>query len=121
VYFKEFIDFFFREMAADLDWSRGYVFLDKELQQVAREAALGRRYVDKLPATCPPVPVFCKRVFGSRGGDLPAIAMCFGIAVAQRSWRWQAGGRRVASSGEAGGAGAALQAVCVWGRTSLTH
>ena len=48
VYFKEFIDFFFREMAADVDWSREHVFLDKELQQVAREAALGRRYVDKL-------------------------------------------------------------------------
>ena len=41
-YFKEFIDFFFREMAADVDWSREYVFLDKELQQVAKEAALGR-------------------------------------------------------------------------------
>ena len=48
MYFKEFIDFFFREMAADVDWSREHVFLDKELQQVAREAALGRRYVDKL-------------------------------------------------------------------------
>ena len=31
-----------------MDWSREYLFLDKELQQVAREAALGRRYVDKL-------------------------------------------------------------------------
>jgi hypothetical protein len=48
VYFKEFIDFFFPGIAADLDWSREHVFLDKELQQVAREAALGRRYVDKL-------------------------------------------------------------------------
>ncbi|MCK4485386.1 MAG: hypothetical protein KAU38_01320, partial [Desulfobacterales bacterium] len=42
VYFKEFIDFFFPQMAEDVDWSREYVFLDKELQQVAREAALGR-------------------------------------------------------------------------------
>ncbi len=48
MYFKEFIDFFFPDMAADLDWSREHVFLDKELQQVAREAVLGRRYVDKL-------------------------------------------------------------------------
>ncbi len=48
VYFKEFIDFFFPGMSADLDWSREHVFLDKELQQVVREAALGRRYVDKL-------------------------------------------------------------------------
>ena len=48
VYFKEFIHFFFPEIAEDLDWSREHVFLDKELQQVAREAALGHRYVDKL-------------------------------------------------------------------------
>jgi len=27
--------------------------------------------------------------------DLPAIAMCAGIAVGQRAWRWQAAGRRV--------------------------
>ena len=41
-YFKEFIDFFFREMAADVDWSQEHIFLDKELQQVAREAPLSR-------------------------------------------------------------------------------
>jgi len=27
-------------------------------------------------------------------GDLPAIAVCAGIAVVQRPWLWQAGGRR---------------------------
>jgi len=27
-------------------------------------------------------------------GDLPAIAVCAGIAVVRRPWRWQAGGRR---------------------------
>lgn len=48
VYFKECIQFFFPEMASDVDWSRGYVFLDKELHQVAKDAALGRRYGDKL-------------------------------------------------------------------------
>ena len=48
VYFKEFIQFFFPDMAADVDWNRRYVFLDKELRQVVREAALGRKYVDKL-------------------------------------------------------------------------
>ena len=48
VYFKEFIQFFFPEMASDVDWSRGYVFLEKELHQVAKDAAIGRRYGDKL-------------------------------------------------------------------------
>jgi len=33
---------------AEIDWARGYEALDKELQQVAREAEHGRRYVDKL-------------------------------------------------------------------------
>ena len=47
-YFKECIQFFFPEMAADIDWKRGYEFLDKELHQVAKDAALGRRYGDKL-------------------------------------------------------------------------
>ncbi len=48
VYFKEFVQFFFPDIAADVNWSRKYRFLDKELQQVTRKAALGRRYVDKL-------------------------------------------------------------------------
>ena len=48
VYFKECIQFFFSEMASDIDWDRGYEFLDKELHQVAKDAALGRRYGDKL-------------------------------------------------------------------------
>lgn len=33
---------------ADIDWSQGYRFLDKELQQIAPEAAGGRRIVDAL-------------------------------------------------------------------------
>ena len=48
VYFKEFIRFFFPDIATDVNWSRRYIFLDKELQQVVRKAALGRKYVDKL-------------------------------------------------------------------------
>jgi hypothetical protein len=31
-----------------IDWSRGTESLDKEFQQVVREAEVGRRYVDKL-------------------------------------------------------------------------
>jgi len=47
-YFDPFVAFFFPDAHADIDWSRGYEFLDKELQQVARDAELGRRLVDKL-------------------------------------------------------------------------
>lgn len=47
-YFQEFIVFFFPEIAEEADWERGYVFLDKEFQQVTRDAELGRRYADKL-------------------------------------------------------------------------
>jgi hypothetical protein len=47
-YFREFIEFFFPEAHSDIDWEKGYVFLDKELQQITRDAASGRKYVDKL-------------------------------------------------------------------------
>jgi hypothetical protein len=47
-YFQEFMAFFFPEAHSDIDWTRGYEFLDKELQQVVRDAELGRRLVDKL-------------------------------------------------------------------------
>jgi hypothetical protein len=38
----------FPEVHADIDWTKGYEFLDKELQQVAREAEVGLRWADKL-------------------------------------------------------------------------
>ena len=47
-YFKEFLEFFFPVAYAGIDWSKGYEFLDKELQQIVRDAELGRRLVDKL-------------------------------------------------------------------------
>ena len=47
-YFQEFMAFFFPQAHADIDWSLGYEFLDKELQQVVREAETGRQLVDKL-------------------------------------------------------------------------
>ena len=47
-YFKAFLDLLFPEAHDQIDWSRGYESLDKEFQQVAREAELGPRYVDKL-------------------------------------------------------------------------
>ncbi|MFB2880442.1 cytosolic protein [Floridanema aerugineum] len=47
-YFEEFILFFFPEAHQEIDWTRPPEFLDKELQQVVRDAELGRRLVDKL-------------------------------------------------------------------------
>lgn len=47
-YFPQFLEFFFPQIHAEIDWSRGWTFLDKELQQVVRDADLGRRLVDKL-------------------------------------------------------------------------
>jgi len=44
----EFLALFFPEAHAGIDWRRGYRFRDKELQQVVRDAELGRRYADKL-------------------------------------------------------------------------
>src|SRR5438128_883875 len=48
VYFEPFRLFFFPGAHADIDWSRGYEMLDKELQQIVREGELGERVVDKL-------------------------------------------------------------------------
>ena len=47
-YFFEFLEFFFPEAYRDIDLSRGYRFLDKELRQVVSDAKFGRRYADKL-------------------------------------------------------------------------
>jgi hypothetical protein len=48
VYFRAFLALFFPDMHGDIDWSRGYEFLDKELQKITPKAALGRYHVDKL-------------------------------------------------------------------------
>jgi hypothetical protein len=48
VYFQAFLTLFFPHIHADIDWSRGHIFLDKELQKIAPKAARGRLYVDKL-------------------------------------------------------------------------
>ncbi len=47
-YFQECLEFFFPLAANNIDWQRGYIFLDKELQRIVRDAELGSRYVDKL-------------------------------------------------------------------------
>ncbi len=51
-YLKEFMEFFFPEAYREIDWETEYRFLDKELQQVVRDAKLGKRLVDKLATVC---------------------------------------------------------------------
>ncbi|UKP01287.1 cytosolic protein [Nostoc sp. UHCC 0870] len=48
LYFEDFMQFFFPQAHAEIDWSRGFEFLDQELQQVVRDAELGKRLIDKL-------------------------------------------------------------------------
>ena len=50
-YFQEFMTFFFPAIAADIDWDADYEFLDKELQQVARDAEPGAVILAMLPDT----------------------------------------------------------------------
>ena len=47
-YFPEFLALIFPVIQAGIDWSHPHEFLDKELQQIARDAEIGRRYADKL-------------------------------------------------------------------------
>ena len=48
VFFPDFMAFFFPDAHGDVEWAKGYQFLDKELQQAASDAELGRRYADVL-------------------------------------------------------------------------
>lgn len=47
-YFPQAMQFFFPQTAALINWERPHEFLDKEFQQIARNAEQGRRYADKL-------------------------------------------------------------------------
>lgn len=47
-YFREFMAFCFPQVHDAIDWRQGYSFLDQELAQIAREARVGRRRLDKL-------------------------------------------------------------------------
>ncbi|MFP4008384.1 MAG: transposase [Spirulinaceae cyanobacterium] len=48
LYFQPFIAFFFPIIHDNINWERGYEFLDTELQQIVREAEIGFREADKL-------------------------------------------------------------------------
>ena len=45
-YFKEFVHFFFPEIARQIDWAKGYEFLDKELLKIAKDASFGGKRAD---------------------------------------------------------------------------
>lgn len=47
-YFVEFLAFFFPQAHQDIDWERGYEFLDKELEKITQDSEIGKRLVDKL-------------------------------------------------------------------------
>ena len=47
-FFEPFLEFFFPEVYANIDVERGHEFLDKELERIAPDAAMGRGTVDKL-------------------------------------------------------------------------
>lgn len=47
-WFPEFMAFFYPDLAKKIDWSMGYETLDKELQALATQAMIGKRFVDKL-------------------------------------------------------------------------
>ena len=43
LFFEAAMEFFFPSAYDQIDWSRGFEFLDKELQKITADAALGRR------------------------------------------------------------------------------
>jgi hypothetical protein len=51
-HFKSFMEFFFPNAAAQIDFEKGYTFLDKELQKIMIDSELGRRFADKLIQVC---------------------------------------------------------------------
>ncbi len=46
--FADFLKFFFPDIHKDIDFSKGYQFLDKEFQKISKESKTGRKIVDKL-------------------------------------------------------------------------
>jgi hypothetical protein len=48
LFLEPFLHLFFPDLHAAIDWSKGYVSLDKELQQIVHEAELGATLADKL-------------------------------------------------------------------------
>jgi hypothetical protein len=47
-FFSDLVAFFLPQAHADINWNRGHVFLDKELQQLVGDAVVGPRRADLL-------------------------------------------------------------------------
>lgn len=47
-YFPEFLQFFFPNVHAAIDWHQPHEFLDKELQKIVPAAERSKRFADKL-------------------------------------------------------------------------
>src|SRR5436190_7320522 len=47
-YFKEFMEFFYPDVATKIDWLAPYEPLDNELQSITTDAMVGKTFVDKL-------------------------------------------------------------------------
>jgi hypothetical protein len=48
LYFADFMNCCFPEIAKEIDWNKGYEFMDKEMQTITHNARIGRRTTDKL-------------------------------------------------------------------------
>ena len=47
-HFEAFLEFFFPDIHKDIDFSKGYDFLSKELRKIAPDGKVGKRYADVL-------------------------------------------------------------------------
>lgn len=47
-YFENFVAYCWPKKYSEIDWSRGYKFLDKELNKISRNIPIGKKVVDKL-------------------------------------------------------------------------
>ena len=47
-FFPSFMEFFYSDIFAEIDWTRGFEFLDKELQKIFVKGKTGKRLADKL-------------------------------------------------------------------------
>ncbi len=61
--FEAFLSFFFPHIHKSIDFSKGYQFLEKELQKIVKTSKTGRRYADKL------VKVYLKKRLGTMAAD----------------------------------------------------
>lgn len=48
IYFQYFMEFCHPVVAREIDWSKGYESLDKELSSITKDSEIGKRIVDKL-------------------------------------------------------------------------